>query len=83
MEPVKPCMEPPGSVFVEIAKEQEQYRTLPAYIIREGPHVGEVVTEWEFTDEEREAIANGANLMLVVHTFGHPLQPLNPQVVVR
>ena len=33
-------------------------------------------TRWQLTDEERAAIAAGADLMLSVLTFRQPLQPV-------
>lgn len=60
---------------VTFAKAQPEYLPLPAAIVdRDGAQT--VVTRWQFTDEERAAIANGADLYLEMLTFGSPLQPL-------
>lgn len=37
---------------------------------------GRVMSRWTFTEEERRAIAEGADLFLTVHTFNHPFQPV-------
>jgi hypothetical protein len=39
----------PEPIFVEIAKDQPEYRTLPALVYRDG----KVLTEWTLTEEER------------------------------
>jgi len=56
----------------KIAENQPQYLTLPAHISEDG----RVTTCWEPTEEERAAIANGANIFLECMTFNRPLQPL-------
>jgi hypothetical protein len=40
-----------------------------------------MVTRWRFTDEERAAIAGGADIVLQQLTFRLPFQPVNLQVV--
>ena len=39
-----------------------------------------ILTRWKFTDEERAAIAAGADLYLGLLTFGQPMQPINIEV---
>ena len=53
---------------------QPQYTAIPAVIVP-GPE-GEVITRWEFTEEERAAIAGGASLYLSVLTFGKSFHPV-------
>lgn len=62
----------PEPRFVEIAKNQPEYLTLPALVFNDG----RVLTEWRFTEAERVAIARGENLRLWIWTCGHPLQPI-------
>ena len=66
----------PEPCFVEFAKHQREYRTLPALQWRDG----KVLTEWELTEEERAAIARGENIRLWVWTFNKPLQPIALEV---
>jgi len=73
MSPVSP--EFPDSQEVIFAKDQPEYAPLPAAIVKRDEGQA-VVTRWRFTDEERAAIANGADLYLELLTFGQPLQPI-------
>ena len=77
----------PEPRFVEIAKDQPQYQTLPALVYTDG----KVLTEWTLTEAERVAIARGENIRLwiwvypprceVCHTIGQPrLQPVALEV---
>lgn len=55
------------------ALEQPEYiplRTLP------GENGLSALTRWELTKENREAIANGADIFLEVFHFGQPLAPV-------
>lgn len=61
----------PETVFGE---GQPQYQPLPAVIVP-GPE-GEVITRWEFSEEDRAAIAAGASLYLSVLTFGRTFHPV-------
>lgn len=78
MKPIEVGVEniPEGWRPVVMAKDQPQYIPLPA--LRHDD--GRILSRWTFTDEEREAIADGADLYLTVHTFNHALQPLRPDV---
>lgn len=58
-----------------IAKDQPEYIPLPALPIHSDMGPG-VLTRWEFTLEEREQIAKGADLWVQHLTFGGPLQPV-------
>jgi hypothetical protein len=64
---------------VEWAKTQPEYETLPALTFRENPQVP-VTSRWRFSEYERKAIADGADLYLTALTFGGPLQPVCLQV---
>ena len=39
-----------------------------------------VLSRWTFTKEQREAIANGADVILELSTYGQPLQPIRMAV---
>lgn len=82
--PIPPSVPPPGPGLsavdfpernVEIAKDQPEYRTLPAYINPDDPH-GERITCWRFTWRERLRVLFGGRLWCSVWTFNQPLQPL-------
>jgi hypothetical protein len=63
---------------VVFAKDQAEYDDLPT--IRNSK--GMVLSRWKPTDDEREAIAKGADVLLTVWTFNQPLQPLLMEVPV-
>lgn len=73
--PVLPGYDVPEIVF---AKDQPEYQPLPA--VRIDSPGAPILTRWEFSDEERQRIATGASLYLWVYTFGHPLQPVAPEI---
>lgn len=60
------------AAFVEFAKDQPEYLTLPAYVDIQGV----VTTEWEPTADELAILLNGGNVRLRVFTFGRALQPV-------
>lgn len=62
MEPVSNALlaADPEPRFVEIAKDQPEYLTLPALVYQDG----RVLLEWQLTDEERDRIARGENFRL-------------------
>lgn len=73
MQPIQPQV--PGYDEFVIAKDQPEYIPLPAILVPvEG--VATVVTRWRLTDEERAAVANGADIWLQIMTGGAPLQPI-------
>lgn len=59
---------------VTFAKDQPQYLQLPAYKDEDGT----VITEWEFSDEERGRISKGENIRISILTFNKALQPFRP-----
>lgn len=66
----------PGSEICEIVlgENQPEYIPLPALYLDtpERP----MITRWRFSDEERDLIAGGADLVFQQLTFGHPYQPV-------
>jgi hypothetical protein len=79
MEPVSPVM--PGSEPIEVVlgKDQPQYIPLPAVYL--DTNARPMITRWRLTEEERDAIANGADIVMQQLTFRNPYQPVNLQVV--
>ena len=66
----------PEPRFVEIAKDQPEYRTLPALVYKDG----KILTEWSLSESERALIARGENIRLWIWSFGQPLQPVALEV---
>lgn len=64
---------------VVVAKNSAVYLPLPALVFNNGM----VMSRWEFTQEERAAIAAGADLFVKVLTFGDRLQPMKFAVIDR
>lgn len=56
--------------------DQPEYAELAALRSPEGI----TLTRWAFTEEERRAIAAGADLFVSAMTFNHPFQPLKIEV---
>jgi hypothetical protein len=79
MEPVSPVMQGSKDIEVVLGANQPQYTPLPAIYIDSISRA--MVTRWQFSEEERAAVAGGADLVLQQLTFGSPFQPVNLQVV--
>lgn len=63
---------------VVYAKDQPEYIPLRTLVSRtEGC---DVISRWTFTPEQRKAIAEGADIFLILMTFGGPLQPIKMAV---
>lgn len=79
MTPVSPVL--PGSESIEIilGRKQPQYIPLPAVYLDTPSRP--MITRWRLSDEQREAVANGADVILQQLTFGEDFQPVNLQVV--
>lgn len=76
MTPVEPTTLPDGGRLVIFAKDQPQYAPLPASLDADGL----VMTEWEPTEEELDALAMGGRIRIWLHTFNRPLQPIRVEV---
>lgn len=66
----------PGSEYgmlVEYARDQDEYQTLVARLHEDGDSI---LTRWQLTEDERAALAAGADFNLRIWTFGTPLQPV-------
>jgi hypothetical protein len=79
MTPVSPVI--PGSAPIEIVlgKGQPEYEPLPAVYL--DTRARNMITRWRLDEDEREAIANGADIILQQLTFRKEFQPVNLQVV--
>lgn len=58
------------------AKTQTEYTPLPT-IKRDD---GIILSRWKLTDEERKAVAGGADIFFYCWTFNQPLQPIRLEV---
>lgn len=74
MTPVDPCIDPrtvpEGSRPILIAKNQDEFITLPAVVTPNHT----VITRWSLTEEERVAILAGAEIFLTI--IGTPIRPV-------
>lgn len=70
----KPVVEELKRHEIIFAAYQPQY--IPLRAICSGGPEGRVISQWTFTPEQRNAIAEGADLFLELSTFGTPLQPI-------
>jgi hypothetical protein len=66
----------PEPRFVEFAKDQPEYLTLPALAFADG----KIMTEWELSADELARLTRGERIRLWVWTFNQPLQPLALEV---
>jgi hypothetical protein len=76
MEPTSPVVHGMEDEEMVYAKDQPQYTPLPCLKSRKADGKGRILTRWTFTDEERKAIAAGADLFVSVLTYQQPLQPV-------
>lgn len=78
MNAVSPVL--PGSKSIEIVlgANQPEYEPLPAVYL-DTPCVP-MITRWRLTDEERQDIANGCDIVFTQLTFGRPFQPVHFQL---
>jgi hypothetical protein len=65
----------PG-VNIVYGKDQKEYRVLPAIRMPDG----EVITCWEFSEEEKEILVQTGKIYLQQLTFNQPIQPILPVV---
>lgn len=60
------------------AAHQPEYN--PLRVLRSTSVQGAVLSRWTLTPEQRQAIANGADIYLELLTFGFPLTPIRVAV---
>jgi hypothetical protein len=63
---------------VVYAKDQPEY--IPLRTLVYAGRDTKVISRWTLTDEQRKAVAEGADIFLMLFTFGHPLQPIQMAV---
>lgn len=61
---------------VIFGENQKEYQPLPAQRLPDG----EVVTRWEFTDDEIERVIKTRCMYIKMLTFNKPLPPIMPVV---
>jgi len=76
MTPVEPTVLHEGARLVVFAKDQPEYLPLPASVDASGL----VMTEWEPTADELDALLSGGRIRIWLYTFNHPLQPIQVEV---
>lgn len=69
-----PVFEGLESKEVVYAKNQPEYLPLRT-LVSKGPE-GRVISRWTLTDEQRQAVAAGADIFLMLLTFTQALQPI-------
>lgn len=72
MKPVSPVLDETFDE-VEIAKNQPEFRTVPAIITAEGG----IYTRWELSDEDIEKIKETRSIYYTQWTGGGLMQPVN------
>ena len=79
MIPVSPVM--PGSEEIEnvLAKNQPEYLPLPVVFLDTVSRPA--ISRWRLTDEERQKIASGADIVLTQCIFNDLYHPVSLQVV--
>ena len=73
-----PVVEGMEAEEVVYAKNQPQYLPLRA-LVSNGPK-GRVISRWTLTQEQKLAIAEGADIFLEISTGHEPLQPIRMMV---
>lgn len=73
MKPAIPVVPGMNLPVTEIAKDQKDYLTLPAFV---GDDY--VLSRWRLSWRDRVRVVFGGSLYLWIHTGGNPLQPLHP-----
>ena len=81
MNPVSPVMKGSEPIERVYGADQPEYVPLPAvYLdVRSRP----VITRWRMDEEERAKVAEGADVVLTILTWGHALQPSHLQITMQ
>lgn len=80
MQPTSPIIPEFAQYEITIAKDQPEYTPLPVLAMHREQH-GAIVSRWALSDEDRLAIAAGADIYLTQLTFGMPMQPIRLAVL--
>ena len=76
---MKPIAPNTGAPEVTFASDQPQY--IPVVIGIYEREIGKgLLTRWTFTDEERQAIANGEDIYVMQLNFNTPMTPMKVTV---
>ena len=78
MKPISPVIPEYQQYEVVFAKEQPEYRPLPA--LRLDDPSNPIVSRWTFTKEERARVAAGSDLLLTQYIFEDLFHPLHLEV---
>ena len=70
----RPVIEGLEAHEVVFAEHQSEYVPLRALVSTD--HGRRAMSRWTLTPEQRQAIADGADLFLTLFTFGQPMQPI-------
>jgi hypothetical protein len=73
MKAVSPVIQDQELPELLIAKDQDEYETLPAVDCGNGV----ILTRWEVTEEDLERIKETKSIYIYLWTFGNPVQPLS------
>lgn len=79
MFPVSPVLPSYQEHEIVLGANQPEYTPLPAVVLESASQP--MITRWRTTQEERDMIANGADIILQQLTFKSRFQPVNLQVV--
>lgn len=70
----KPVVEGLEKHEVVYAKNQPEYN--PLRTVRGKTESTPVLSRWNLTEQQRQAVLDGADVYLELNTFGNPLQPI-------
>lgn len=76
MKPVSPVV--PGAQDREVKIKGKGSLDLPAVLL--GDKEGTIMTRWRPTEEEKELLRRGADVLVFIKTFGQPVLPMLLQV---
>lgn len=79
MTPISPVVVGQEHNEIVFAKDQPEYTPLHVLMLKGDTRA--VVSRWRLSVDDLIAINNGADIVLTQLTFGHPLQPVNFQIV--
>lgn len=73
MKPISPVTPNIKTEEITLAKDQEEYQSMPAVRLNEGQII---LSRWELTDEEIENIKETKSIWVELWTFGSRPQPM-------
>ncbi len=81
MRPVSPVIPGYEPFEINVGEGQKQYFPIPTIV--EDTDERRFFSRWEFSDDERQLIADGGSLIFQQLTFGEKFQPIAFQVVAK